>query len=60
MRDTPLGKVVDRDQALGLSLGLIGRQAERLDALEGSMGAMSDDEAKKYRKRLGGSAMRGM
>lgn len=47
--DTPVGKVVDRDQALGLALGLLGRTGERLDRLEGKggAGAMVSDAARK-------------
>lgn len=52
VHDTPEGKMVDRDQALGLALALVGRMGERIDALEGvkSKGAgdkmLSDSDRK--------------
>lgn len=39
VRDTPAGKVIDRDAALTGSLGLIGRLGERVDQLEAELSA---------------------
>jgi len=42
--DTPMGKGIDRDAAIGTTLGLLGRLDERLRALEGGKRGLSESE----------------